>query len=128
MDCNDDVCEIFPLESAADDYIYLITTLQKLEEVVSRTGKRTGIPDFGDVRTVGYYFTYDDARDAVVNNSCDIHETMYNYALIEKVAPGLYNGAVSESRSFFKYDREKDMYDPIEEPAFLYHAYGIGIG
>ena len=128
MDCNDEGCDIFPLENGEEDYIYLITLLQKLEEVVSKTGKKTGIPDFGDARTVGYYFTYDDARDAVVNNYGDIHETIYNYALIEKVAPGIYNGATADSRSLFSYNKEKKTYDPVEEPAFLSNFYGIGIG
>ena len=128
MSCNDDVCDIFPQENGAEEYIYLITLLQKLDEVVSRIGKKTGIPDFGCSRVVGYYFTYDDARDAVVNNYGDIHETIYHYALIEKVRPGLYQGATSDSRSFFAYNLAKDMYDPIEEPEFLSHIAGIGIG
>ena len=123
MDCNDDVCDIFP-----EDYIYLITVMQKIEEVVSKSGKRTGIPDFGDTRVVGYYFTYDDARETVVNNAGDIHETIYDYALIEKVAPGIYNGATSDSRSVFKYNKAKERYDPVEEPAFLSNICGIGIG
>lgn len=123
MGCNDDVCDIFP-----EDYIYLITVMQNIEEVVTKSGIRTGIPDFGDTRVVGYYLTYDDARETVVNNAGDIHETIYDYALIEKVAPGIYNGATSDYRSVFKYNKEKERYDPVEEPAFLSNICGIGIG
>ena len=128
MSCNDDVCDIFPEENGAIDYIYVITVMTKIDEVVSNTGKKLGMPDFGDVRTVGYYYTYDDARDAVMENRADIWETCYDYAVIEKIAPGVYNGADREDRSLFKYDKENDRYLPIEEPDILRNTYGIGIG
>lgn len=117
MGCNDDVCDIFP----ENDYIYAITVMETIEE-------RNRIPYFGDSRCIGFYFTYDDARDAVMNNYCDIWETIYDYAIIEKIAPGFYNGASSDDRSTFKYDKDKDSYVPIDEPKILKHIYGIGIG
>ena len=128
MSCNDDVCDIFPEENGAIDYIYVITIMTKVEEMVSSSGKKMGIPDFGDSRTTGYYYTYDDARDAVVSNLYDMWETIYDYALIEKVAPGVFNGASTDDRSLFKYNKDKDKYEPIEEPKILNHIYGIGIG
>lgn len=128
MSCNDDVCDIFPEDNGTTNYIYVITVMSKVEEMLTNTGKKMGIPDFGDSRTVGYYYTYDDARDAVTGNLFDIWETVYDYALIEKVPPGVYNGAGHEDRSLFKYDRGTDKYVPIEEPKIMNRIYGVGIG
>ena len=125
MVCNEDVCDIFPEES---DFIFTITALEKIEELKTKTGKKTGIADFGASRIIGFYFTYDDAYDVVTNNQCNIYEMVYKYVLVEKIAPGVYNGATSESRTLFKYNREKNKYEPVEEPAFLSRLYGIGIG
>ncbi|MED2737382.1 hypothetical protein [Bacillus toyonensis] len=46
--------------------------------------------NFGYKRVVGAFSDIDEARKAVVNNSCDICEQTYKYALIEEVEIGLY--------------------------------------
>jgi len=43
-----------------------------------------------DGRTVGWYATLDKAKGTVLNNYCDIHETIYEYAVIEETPVGLY--------------------------------------
>lgn len=100
--------------------IYVINTMTKLEK------DQNGFPDFGSERIVGFYKEFKDAEDAVVNNICDIYETIYNYALIEEVEEGLYNSSLN--RWFYKYNKEKDEYEKIEEPEFLKHYSGFTIG
>jgi len=37
------------------------------------------------VRCFGYYPTLDDAKEAVLQNKCDLHEALYNYIVIEEI-------------------------------------------
>lgn len=129
MGCNDDGCDIFPSgEDARRDYIYTITMLMRIDELIAKDGTKTGFPDFGDLRVVGYYFTYEDAINAVVHNECDIFETMYKYALIEKVEPGLYSGASAENRWLFKFNQDSYEYESVAIPEIMEHIYGLSIG
>jgi len=41
--------------------------------------------DFGTTRTIGYFKILEDAQRRVINNECDICETIYDYAIIEKI-------------------------------------------
>ena len=88
-------------------YIYMIKTFEKIEI-------NNGLLDLGDERTVGYYLNLDDAEISVTNNSLDIYENLYEYALIEKLEEGLYPKGLE--RYFYKYNKEKDTYDLIDEP------------
>lgn len=65
--------------------VYTITTAEKLEESERET------LDTGDLRTVGFFHDFADAELAVMENDCDINETIYKYAVIEEVYPGLYH-------------------------------------
>lgn len=98
-------------------------TMTKLEQ-----DEKTKFPDFGSSSIVGYYFDMDKAFDAVKENAYDINETCYDYALIEEIKEGLYQSASSDSRWFFKYNKNKDGYDQIEEPDFFKHYYSFTIG
>lgn len=100
--------------------IYTILVFTRLEQ------DEKGWPNFGSERLVGYYTNKDIAFNAVINNSCDINETCYDYALIEEVEEGLYNAAMN--RWLFKYNRDKDEYESIEEPDFMKHFSGFTIG
>lgn len=62
--------------------IYTITTAEKLEESERET------LDTGYLRTVGFFHDFADAELAVMENDCDINETIYKYAVIEEVYPG----------------------------------------
>ncbi|MFD1357655.1 hypothetical protein ACFQ4X_07030 [Fictibacillus halophilus] len=64
--------------------MYFITTFTKLEK--SDLGWR----ELGSQRTIGYFTSLEDARDIVIHNQGDICETVYHYALIEKIEEGLY--------------------------------------
>ena len=101
--------------------IYTIMVVEKIEKGL------IGLPDFGSSSLCGYYFDKDVAFETVKENACDINENFYDYAVIEEVEEGLYHPATSE-RWFFKYDKEKDQYEQIEEPDFLNLYCGFTIG
>ena len=100
--------------------IYVIMTMEKLEkgDIECSIGCST-IP--------GFYTKKDYAFYTVINNVCDIWETCYDYALIERVAEGLYNPALSDSRWWFKYNRTTGKYELIDEPVFCKHLVGFTI-
>ena len=85
-----------------------------------------GFPDFGSSFLCGYCVDKDVAFEAVKGNACDIIETCYNYAIIEEVEEGLY--IATSKKWFLKYDKEKDLYEQIEEPDFLNLYCGFTIG
>jgi hypothetical protein len=85
--------------------------------------KKSGFPDFGATRTVGFYYEKETALDAVHNNAGDMNETVYDYAIVEEVEPGLY--PCSTVRWLYKFDYKTKQYNPIEEPEILSHMCGI---
>ena len=62
----------------------------------------------------GYYRNREDAVRAVHKNVTDIHETIYPYAIIERLEPGLF--PVPKEREWFGWDEEKDGFYEIETP------------
>lgn len=68
----------------------------------------------GETRVIGWYDTYDAARDALVSNSTIIGEVelnypWYEYALIEEVPMGVYPGADDNKVQFFQWKMEDDV-------------------
>ena len=98
--------------------IYTITTLEKVET------DKNGWFEHGDSRVVGYYMDLDTAKEAVMNNACDINETVYDYAVIEKVKEGIFHP--SNKALWFKYDKETDSYKPIDTPKEAKNACACG--
>lgn len=99
--------------------MYFITCFQKIGN-----GKY-GL-DIGASRVVGYCSNYLIADSILRNNVCDIHETIYHYAVIEEIEEGVY--PTVKDRWFYKYDKEKDGYYPIEEPIEFKHYGNIALG
>lgn len=104
--------------------IYTIMMMRRLEKN-TKGGRK---PIFGGTRIVGYYENYEDAYISVTGNSCDIHQGIYQYALIEEVKEGLLNPAKSEDRHWFEYSEKTDRYIEIKEPDFCNNFNGITIG
>lgn len=100
--------------------MYFITVFTKMEE------DKLGWPNLGSQRTWGYYNMHEDAVRALHNNSTDMWEYCYDYALIEKIGPGIC--AYCEYRQWFKYDKEKDSYFEIEEPEWIKKFMNFAIG
>ena len=101
--------------------IYTIMVFEKLEY-------KDKFHDIGASRLVGFYHNFNDAEKAVTTNAGDINETCYDYAIIEKVEPGLYQCATSKDRTLYKFDYESHTYNRIEEPKCLSHIAGFTLG
>ena len=82
---------------------------------------------FFSTRTVGWYSSKKDAEDCVLNNYGDIYEDgCYQYATIEEVHEGLY--PFVEHSWWFKWDKEKGGYQPIDKPEAYCHMSNFSIG
>lgn len=94
----------------------------------------TGIEDLdpewgtkGTHRCFGYKETFDKADQAVKENRCDINETIYNYVVIEFIKSGIHSICL-ENRWFYKFDYDKGIYEPIEEPGEVKGFCNFAIG
>jgi len=98
--------------------MYFITTFTQY------TIDSRGFPDMGTLRTVGYYSSREQAFNVVLNNQCDLWETIYTYAVVEYIEPGLYPIAVD--RWFFKWNINTMQYEPIGRLADNFGNYAFG--
>ena len=78
---------------------------------------KLGYPDIGNTRTVGFVETLEEAGQLLMDNVYDLWETIYQYAVIEEIHPGIY--PIPEDRCFFRFDTDTKRYIPIEEPDVL---------
>ena len=74
----------------------------------------------------GFYHNFEEAEQDVLNNACDIWEYTYNYAVIEKMDPGIY--PINNERHFYKFNLETKKYEWINEPKKLNHIVNFSIG
>lgn len=88
--------------------------------------EQTKSPEFGSSRVVGWEPEFDKANEDVRFNVMDIYETCYRFALIEECYLGLYYPA--SKRWWYAYNKEKDEYEPIDEPDFIKGFCGFTIG
>lgn len=100
--------------------MFFITCMTKLEK------DDLGWPEYGSMRTFGYYKTFEDCDESLKCNACDMHETIYHYAVVEKIEEGIHPLALE--RWWYKYDREKGGFFPMEEPEFMKHYINIALG
>lgn len=100
--------------------MYFITCFARYEQT------KYGVPDIGDCRTFGYYPHKEWAIEDLHNNNTDLHERLYNYAVVEKIPMGLY--PLAEERIFFKWDEEKQGFFEVDgaefEDCFGNYAFG----
>lgn len=97
--------------------IYTITAFEDLCD-------KYGVNGFS--RCFGFYADLETAKERLKNNTMDINETIYNYAVIEEVGEGIHYYA--QKRWFYKFDYEKGIYYPIDEPEELKQIVNFGIG
>lgn len=74
------------LNEAGDDYNYHILP----------DGRKWKLGD----RTWGWYETFEEAEEAILNNYGDLFECSYNYACIEEVPPGVM--VVAKVKQWYK--------------------------
>lgn len=80
----------------------------------------------GDSHTFGYFEIYENAKECLHRNIFDIHETCYNYAVVEEIGTGIHPEV--SWRQFFKYSKDKDGFFEIEEPKFLKRLCNFALG
>ena len=101
--------------------IYVIKTMTKCETVDEFWC------EFGHERNIGYYCDLNAAQETVINNECDIWETIYTYAMIEEVYEGLY-GSAGTRTWWYKYNDKIGMYEEMPQPEFTKNRFGFTIG
>ena len=96
--------------------MYFITIIEDLD------------PEWGTkgTRCIGYKKTFEEADQAVRENWCNINETIYNYAVIEFIGDGMYPDCLK--RWFYKFNYDKRIYEPINEPSEVKHYCNCSIG
>ena len=99
-----------------DNPIYAITCFEKM--TIDSLGRQS----LGETAFQGFYHEKDEAIESVRLNAADIAESIYNYAVIEEIEPGLY--FYPRVRWFFKYNCNNDRYEDVVEPEFLN---GVGL-
>ena len=83
---------------------YFITCMEKNGTMKDKHG----FDDLGSMRTFGFYYDLKDAREALNVNNCDMHEALYDYAIIEKMYPGIHPLCYDEGDfEWYKYDHER---------------------
>ena len=80
-----------------------------------------------DTRCVGYYSIFEKAEEAVLENTFDIYETCYDYAIIENIPEGIYH--YDEKPVWYKWNDVDEKYEKIEQPPEKYKKWtGFAIG
>lgn len=94
------------------DYVtmWFITVFEKVDR------DERGWPIFGSRRTWGFYSDRDVAIKALHENWTDMHEGLYNYAVIEGYDEGICHGHDPDEAQWFKWDKENEGYREIERP------------
>ena len=100
--------------------IYVITIIKGNQEIEYQ-------------RSVGYYLEQSHAIDTVMNNIGDIYEWgAYNYALIEKIEPGLYQYDVEPLWFSVEPVRKEKGIDynikTVDAPDFAKNTVGFALG
>jgi len=86
--------------------MFFITTIENIDDEM-----------FDLSRTVGYVESLEEAKEILEYNCCDLYETIYEYAVIEDIKPGLYQGHKGK-KYWFKWNEEKEGYEEIEKPEY----------
>ena len=85
-----------------------------------------GIFTGGDTRCFGYKETLEAAEKALNENMCDMHEYIYNYAVVEKLGPYIHPDV--EEEYWFKWDHDKGGFFRIEKPKAAYGVCNHALG
>lgn len=108
--------------------IWFITVFEKVDTLKSeKDGRDLGFGDTGARCTWGFFYDKEKALEALENNSTDMWEYCYDYAVLEKYSPGIPGDGLVEPAQFFKYDREKDGYFMIPTPVEFKHMCNFAI-
>lgn len=65
---------------------------------------------------LGWFSTYDAARNALINNSINIWHGYYDYAFIQEIGEGI--DSLSKT-IYFKYNEEISLFEEINDDEFI---------
>lgn len=78
----------------------------------------------GHTRTFGFFKEILEAEKALKENRLDMHECMYDYAVIEFIKQGIHPYA--QVTGWFKYDKETDSFQPTKIEKHPYVNFALG--
>lgn len=87
---------------------------------------KLGWLDTGAERVFGFVRSFREAKDDLNNNNCDMHEYLYNYAIVEEMKPCIHPEVINAW--YFKWDEEKNGFFEIEKPKEFDHFCNISLG
>lgn len=103
--------------------IYLVTMLTEIDYCVSMNDGGCGY----DHRVVGWFPTLKEAEDCLKTNCGDVHETNFDYSVIEEIEPGFYSAAHAK-KHWYEWIKELEGYQSINEPPQWHNVFAIGMG
>lgn len=92
--------------------IYTVTGLSTDDEIGSRV--------------FGWYSELEYADEAVLDNTCDIHECAYDYVVVEKISEGVFVCAHEEW--WYRWDELNKKYVRTTKPEAWINQISFGIG
>lgn len=103
--------------------IYAISLFEYPDrEYTWNDGTKSGLPDFGCDMEVGYFYSLEEAIEAMNTNSMDMRECVYNAGFILCRFPGLYNNVAGrEARMYFVWNDDEGGFFQAEEPEIFEH-------
>lgn len=99
--------------------IYTVTAVQKIQP-----SNLHRFADIGDHRCVGFFKNKNEAENAVLNNDNNIHDNIYEYAIVEQMSSGIKTRDISRS----VYHWNGKAYEKIMVPSLLKYMSNFGIG
>lgn len=114
------IVEIDLIGENMEKTMWFVTVVEKIEE------NKFGFVVFGDDRTWGFFSNKDDAVRVLHNNITDVHESFYEYAVIEEYYEGI--GSSTQNRQWFKWNDKKGGYVEINEPICVRNICNFAIG
>ncbi len=100
--------------------MWFITVFEKCEI------NEYGFPDYGSMRTWGYYSNHETALKALHENWTDMWETFYDYAVLEKIGEGI--SPCCEHVQWFKFIRDANGYYEMKMPHMYDHWGNFALG
>ena len=90
----------------------------------------TTMADISNSRCIGWFSKFEYAENEILNNTYDMYEGMYRYAIIEKVNEGLYGSFGTDLRiTFYEWDKNLGCYLKLDGIPISYKQMcGLGIG
>ena len=77
-------------------------------------------------RCFGYKDNFDDAQRCVIENCMDLHEYLYEYAVIEYIPTGIH--PFREFEYWYKFNHDTKKFDPIKKPEAFKEICNFALG